>query len=167
MEKIRTQLKINGKLRDVEIENGEITMIDPEQKVTDWEYAEENYSIDTIGKIFESVDCMNKARYDNANLFSNKQLAENISRMQALQRKMFRWQAENDMPIDKEHSTARKYYLYYNIDTKTINVDYYCSSDSYVFSPLFSSYKKAKECLDIFKEEFLWLCTEFKWRMDM
>ena len=94
-------------------------------------------------------------------------LAENISRMQTLQRKMFRWQAENDMPIDKEHSTARKYYLYYNIDTKTINVDYYCSSDSYVFSPLFSSYKKAKECLDIFKEEFLWLCTEFKWRMDM
>lgn len=34
---MKTQLKINGELKDVEIENGEITIIEPEKKVTGWE----------------------------------------------------------------------------------------------------------------------------------
>ena len=37
MEKIRTQLKIDGKLQDVEIENGEIKILEQNPKQTGWE----------------------------------------------------------------------------------------------------------------------------------
>ena len=37
---MRTQLKINGELKDVEIQNGEITIVEPEKKQTGWERAE-------------------------------------------------------------------------------------------------------------------------------
>lgn len=166
MEIIKTQLKIkiNGELKDVEIENGEITIIQPNKKDTGWENAESNYCIDTVGKVFKSIDCLDKARYDNANLFANTQLAENISRMQTLQRKMFRWQAENDEPIKPDAAKA-KYYIMYNFEDKEFNVG--CTYTKLFTSlPYFSSRQKALKCIHTFKDELIWFFTEFQWRMD-
>lgn len=166
MKIIKTQLKINGELKDVEINNGEITIIQPKKKDTGWENAESNYCIDTVGTVFKSIECMDKARYDNANLFASTQLAENISRMQTLQRRMFRWQAEHDLVIGKYDDSIKKYYLYYDCKNKAIAIDYTYHIIESAFSPFFSSATKAKECLEVFKDELIWLFTEFKWRMD-
>lgn len=162
---MRTQLKINGELKDVEIENGEITIIQPNKKDTGWENAESNYCIDTTGKVFKTIECLDKARYDNANLFASTQLAENISRMQKLQRQIFRWQAENDVPINFEDLDDEKWEIFYDIDNKILKITGVCFC-VVGFIPYFSSRKVAEECLEVFKDELTWLFTEFKWRMD-
>ena len=124
MEIIKTQLKINGELKDVEIKNGEITIIEPVKIITGWEKIEydKTYYCDFSGVVYDTnnkeTTCKEyRLRYNNANYFSNRKLAKNISRMQTLQRKMFRWQAENDIPI-KFDANKTKYYIMYNLEDK-------------------------------------------------
>lgn len=167
MEKIRTQLKIDGKLQDVEIENGEIKILEQNPKQTGWErgkFRESYYAQDsrTTQHDREVGDQYDYERYSIANYFSNKELAENISRMQKLQRQMFRWQAEHDLVIGKYDDSIKKYYLYYDCKNKAIAIDYTYHIIDSAFSPFFSSVAKAKECLEVFKDELIWLFTEFK-----
>lgn len=171
MEIIKTQLKINGELKDVEINNGEIIIIKPEKKTTGWEKVEygQTYYYDFSGIIYDTNSnhstCKEyRLRYNNANYFSNMKLAENINRMQTLQRKIFRWQAENDEPIKPDVAKA-KYYIMYNFEDKEFNVG--CTYTKLFTSlPYFSSRQKALECIYTFKDELIWFFTEFKWRMD-
>lgn len=167
---MRTQLKINGELKDVEIKNGEITIIEPNAKSTGWERCnlEELYYTnlcDAIESYTEHGDIFGKGRYNSANYFSNKELAENIFRMQTLQRQMFRWQAKNDVPITFEDLDDEKWKIFYDIGNKTLKVSDVCFCVE-GFIPYFSSRKVAEKCLEVFKDELTWLFTEFKWRMD-
>lgn len=164
--KTKTQLKINGEMKDVEIENGEITIIEPEKKVTGWERGDLKkiyYMVD--GKSFhDNYDEDDDSFYNCANYFNDKKLAENISRMQTLQRKMFRWQAENDEPI-KPDATKAKYHIIYNFEDKEFNVG--CIyTNLFTSLPYFSSRQKALQCIRTFKDELIWFFTEFQWRMD-
>ena len=93
----------------------------------------------------------------------NNMKADNISRMQTLQRKMFRWQAENDEPIDL-HSDCQKWIIVDDYEFGIKIVDYY--KTGYGFMPVFSSLEKAEDCVKTFKNELIWLFAEFKWRMD-
>lgn len=167
---MRTQLKINGELKDVEIENGEITIIEPEKKATGWERAkpgEWQRYIDSYNVKSSTEDCLEEddALYQKANYFTSQKLAENISRMQTLQRQMFRWQAENDVPIPIISKSNYKWCILYNSkSTPEIHVNMKLSDAG--FLPYFSSKEKAKECIEVFKDELTWLFTEFRWRMD-
>lgn len=163
---MRTQLKINGELKDVEIENGEITIIEPEGKKTGWEFSTRPYYITAAGVTGgKGLNCdgMNKI-YQTANAFSSEELVENINRMQTLQRQIFRWQAENDVPI-RVHTD--KYIICYIIcaDGSVINCEKTYGTE-YPFLPCFSSKEKAEECRELFIEDLQWLFTEFRWRMD-
>ena len=168
---MRTQLKINGELKDVEIENGEITIIEPEKKATGWERVKKmgkyNYiSFDATSNLdIESYTPSDDVAYNAANYFADNHLAKNITRIQTLQRRMFRWQAENDEPINRERETQCKYYISYEHGTN----DFTVLSGQHInlgFLPCFSTREKAKECIEAFKDELTWLFTEFKWRMD-
>ena len=173
----KTKLMINGKLTDVELdENGGITIIKPKKQVTGWEKytSVQKYNNEIIFYFngFEKID-KRKANaniltdnnlYTIANYYTNEKLAENISRMQTLQRKMFRWQAENDIPI-KFDANKTKYYIMYNLEDKEFNIG--CTyTKLFNFLPYFSSREKALNCIGIFKNELIWLFTEFQWRMD-
>lgn len=188
---VKTKLMINGKLTDVELDgnggitvikpeikveldgNGRITVIKPEikakRKITGWEKVEygKTYYYDSSGLIYdtrESICEKHTINYNNANYFSNMKLADNISRMQTLQRKMFRWQTENDIPIKFDANKA-KYYIMYNLEDKEFNIG--CTyTKLFNFLPYFSSREKALNCIGIFKNELIWLFTEFQWRMD-
>lgn len=168
---MRTQLKINGELKDVEIENGEITIIEPEKKATGWERAEKgtDYVCISVGAglcpEIDSYVAPDNVAFRTANYFTNDKLAENINRMQTLQRKMFRWQAENDVPdICRKNDVTKYYFTFYTPLNKIeiISTQYYYHG----FLPVFSSKEKAEECIKVFKYELAWLFTEFKWRMD-
>lgn len=168
---MRTQLKINGELKDVEIENGEITIIEPEKKATGWERVKKmekyNYiSFDATSYLdIESYTPSDDVAYNAANYFADKHLAKNITRMQTLQRQMFRWQAENDAPIPIISKSNYKWCILYNLkSTPEIHVNMKLSDAG--FLPYFSSKEKAKECIEVFKDELIWLFTEFRWRMD-
>ena len=162
---IKTQLKINGEMKDVEIENGNITIIKPEKKRTGWERVKcgEKQSFINCYKIFDSrEECGSEDNklYECANYFSDRKLAENINRMQKLQRKMFRWQAENDVIFTSKYRWCIIY------DT---NYDEIVSTETRAnagFLPVFSCKEKAEKCIKVFKNELTWLFTEFKWRMD-
>ena len=165
---MRTQLKINGELKDVEIENGEITIIEPEKKATGWERVKKmekyNYiSFDATSNLdIESYTPSDDVAYNAANYFADKHLAKNIIRMQTLQRRMFRWQAENDANFETRMDVKK-----YAISNDSLNGIRAC--EIYVdagFLPYFSSKEKAKECIEVFKHELIWLFTEFRWRMD-
>ena len=164
---VKTQLKINGELKDVEIENGEVTIIEPEKKATGWERGELNKFYYRIDKCFypDNNDTFDNQFYKSANYFSSKELAENISRMQTLQRKMFRWQAENDVPDICRKNDVTKYYFTFYTPLNRIEIN---STQYYYhgFLPVFSSKEKAEECIEAFKGELAWLFTEFQWRMD-
>lgn len=170
MEIIKTQLKINGELKNVEIENGEITIIEPVKIITGWEKVEygQTYYCDFSGVVYDTnhkdTTCKEyRLRYNNANYFSNMKLADNISRMQMLQRKMFRWQAENDIPIIS--NSKYKWCILYNPEVNpNIHVNIKISNEG--FLPYFSSKEKALECIKIFKDDLIWLFTEFQWRID-
>ena len=175
---MRTQLKINGEMKDVEIENGEITIIEPEKKATGWERVKKmekyNYiSFDATSNLdIESYTPSDDVAYNAANYFADKHLAKNIIRMQTLQRQMFRWQAENDVPpilVKKGNKDPQRWRIRYNYGQKRLepDCDYYKESAMFPdFSPVFSSPQKAIECAEVFKDELTWLFTEFKWRMD-
>lgn len=168
---MRTQLKINGELKDVEIENGEITIVEPEKKATGWERVKKDSEYcywcgdDRVDKLEENYLTTENNLYRLANYFSSEELFKNISRMQTLQRQMFRWQAENDEPINRKRETQCKYYISYEHGTN----DFIVLSGQHInlgFLPCFSTREKAKECTEVFKDELTWLFTEFKWRMD-
>ena len=73
---------------------------------------------------------------------------------------MFRWQAENDVPIRK---SMDKYIIC------TDGFELKCEKTygtEYPFLPCFSSKEKAEECLKLFIEDLQWIFTEFRSRMD-
>lgn len=165
---MRTQLKINGELKDVEIENGGITIVETEKKATGWERAkpgEWQRYIDSYNIKSSTEDCLEEddALYQRANYFTSQKLAENIDRMQTLLRQMFRWQAENDEPIDL-YSDCQKWIIVDDYEFGIKIVNYY--KTGYGFMPVFSSLDKAEDCVKTFKNELIWLFAEFKWRMD-
>ena len=161
---MRTQLKINGELKDVEIENGEITIIEPEE-TTGWERKKDGAKYfhggaTNIHIITEEFSDSDDTIYRTANYFSSNKLARNITRMQILQRKMFRWQAENDVIFTSKY----RWCIIYDTDYDEI-----VSTETRVnagFLPVFSCKEKAEKCIKVFKNELTWLFTEFKWRMD-
>lgn len=165
---MRTQLKINGEMKDVEIENGEITVIEPEKKQTGWERAKKGtgYTCISLGaglcpeidSYFATDDILFRA----ANYFTSDKLAENINCMQTLQRRMFRWQAENDVCFETRMDAAK--YVISNDSLNVIRVHKIYEDAG--FLPCFSSREKAQECIEAFKDELTWLFKEFKWRMD-
>ena len=158
---MRTQLKINGELKDVEIENGEITIVEPEKKATGWERVGSNEFYCRIDKNFypDNNDTFDNQFYKRANYFSSEELAENISRMQTLLRQMFRWQAENDVIFTSKYRWRIIYADYDEIVSTETRVNA-------GFLPVFSCKEKAEKCIKVFKNELTWLFTEFKWRMD-
>lgn len=166
---IKAQLKINGELKDVEIENGEITIVEPEKKATGWERVKKDSEYcywcgdDRVDKLRENYLTTDNNLYRLANYFSSEELFKNISRMQTLQRQMFKWQAENDIIINL--NSNKKWCILYNSEVNP-NIHINVSIPNYGFLPYFSSKEKAQECIEVFKDELEWLFKEFRWRMD-
>lgn len=159
---MRTQIKINGELKDVEIENGEITIIEPKKKATGWDLSTRPYYITAAGVTGgKELNCDGMAKiYETADAFSSEELAESINRMQTLQRQMFRWQAENDVIFTSKYRWCIIYDTGYDEIVSTETRANVC------FLPCFSCKEKAEECIKVFKNELTWLFTEFRWRMD-
>ena len=107
-------------------------------------------------------------RYENADYFSSSALAADIARAQTIWRKLLRWQVENDNPVywgkhdgvELEHFT-----IYYDNFTKQLVIASPCYSQD-AFNVYFSTEEKAEQALEIFKDDLLWLFTEFKYRLD-
>lgn len=102
-------------------------------------------------------------RYDKADYFASPTLAADIARAQEIWRKLLRWQAENDAPVDWENDAIYHYYIYYDHNETFYVGGVYSCQDA--FNVYFSTEEKAEQALEIFYDDLLWLFTEFKYRL--
>lgn len=103
-------------------------------------------------------------RYENADYFASPTLAADIARAQEIWRKLMRWQAENDAPVTWDNVNFR-YAIYYNNFYGEISVASMISAQE-TFNVYFNTAEKAEQAIEIFKDDLLWLFTEFKYRLD-
>lgn len=164
---MRTQLYIDGELRTVDIEDGRITTVneEPVQPKTGWERLElmQRYYMTNGESQPETYHPEDAERYENADYFSNPALAADIARAQEIWRKLMRWQAENDAPVDWENDAIYHYYIYYGHNETFYVGGLYFWQDA--FNVYFSTEEKAERALEIFHDDLLWLFTEFKYRL--
>lgn len=176
--RMKTKLKIDGVLKDVEIhEDFSITTIESKQhKQTGWENVVDNTFWDRYftssgnweAPLERNDLCSFAAHslYETADYFSDKTLAQNIIRAQEIWRRLLRWQAENDVPIIWSDFRNPKYYICYDYKYGTIEARMILlNSDA--FGVYLSSRSKAEEAIEVFKEDLTWLFTKFKSRMDL
>lgn len=102
--------------------------------------------------------------YDKADYFASPTLAADVARAQTIWRKLMRWQAENDAPVDWENDAIYHYYIYCDHFTGQLTV----ASLRYLqdaFNVYFSTEEKAQQAIETFHDDLLWLFTEFKYRL--
>ena len=132
---------------------------------TGWERGELKrtyYTIDGESQP-ETYHSEDTEHYDKADYFSDPALAADIARAQTIWRKLLRWQAENDAPVDWENDAICHYYIYYG-HNKTFYVGgLHFWQDA--FNVYFSTEEKAQQAIEAFHDDLLWLFTEFKYRL--
>lgn len=174
---MKVELKANGKTVQAEItkEQAKILGLVEERSRTGYERVEksETYYVintedDSMIKITEFNDQEDEQCYDKGNYYSNKMIAENNARADRLLRRLRQWQAQNDKAIsisDWKNNNILKYYIDYDCFNElffvTYAIRYRCPNTIY-----FTSREKAKEAIEVFKDELLWYFTEYVQRLD-
>ena len=106
--------------------------------------------------------------YDNGHYYSDCKIAENNARADRLLRCLRQWQAQNDKAIsisDWENDQIDKYCITYGYGDENLYVDHYYSI-RLPNTVHFTTKEKAKEAIEVFKDELLWYFTEYQQRLD-
>lgn len=100
----------------------------------------------------------------NFNMFSSKELAENIMRFEILNRKILKRISEICEPVDWNNCYESKYVIYYDRASETLNYNYriYFQYELWVCD----TEEHAKQIINEFKDDLIWFFTEYKTRMD-
>lgn len=174
---MKVELKANGKTVQAEItkEQAKILGLVEERSRTGYERVEkrETYYVintedDSMINITEFNDQTDERCYNTGNYYSDKTIAENNARADRLFRQLRQWQAQNDKAIsisDWKNNNILKYYIDYDCFNElffvTYAIRYRCPNTIY-----FTSREKAKEAIEVFKDELLWYFTEYVQRLD-
>ena len=171
---MRTQLYIDGELRTVDIEDGRITTFneEPTQPKTGWERVNVGEPYFTLTQYKpheqgEDNDANDQKMYDSANYFSDGKIAADVFRAQTIWRKLLRWQAENDEPVDWGNDGIEPEHFSICCDhfTKQLTVASLRYSQD-AFNVYFSTEEKAEQAIETFHDDLLWLFTKFNPRVD-
>lgn len=142
-----------------------------EKPKTGYERCDSNsayFSCDDFGDVDSWIECNDNSDeryYNTGNYYNNETLIKNIIRADTLMRKLRQWQALNDEPVDWSDTDTREYCVWY---------DYYDSefrigstfSVRHIGQIYFSSVEKAREAIEVFKDELTWYFTEYQQRLD-
>lgn len=153
------KLIINGKEYIVQFTDEQVTEIEKPKKITGFERVEEGesyFSIDARGTIY-SRNIYFEELYNNANYYTDESLAEWCNRNDTLNRKMRRWAAEhNTEPIDWTNINSRKYFIYYDYNSKTIMLSHNYIN-CYIAQHYFTTEETAEVAIEEFGDEIKWL----------
>ena len=174
---MQVELKANGKTVQVEMteEQAKILGLVEERSRTGYERVDEDDSYfvdDTINDGHEVIGgrgtLVNDLYYNNGNYYNDKTIAENNARADRLFRQLRRWQALNDKAITKkdwEDINVGKIIIFYNYECCKIRIA--CRRTMrHPNVVYFTSREKAKEAIEVFKDELLWYFTEYQQRLD-
>ena len=183
---MKVTINANGKTVQVEISEGqlkELGLVEQLKKLglledkprTGYEGREEcnnkkHYFVNTIDLVIEDENTVlfDQNRYDVGNYYSDKTIAENNARADRLLRQLRQWQAQNDKPIsmsDWKNDNISKYYVDYDCFHELFFVTYAVRRRS-LNNIYFTSDEKAKEAIEVFRDELLWYFTEYQQRLD-
>lgn len=157
-EKLKTQ---------IEIDEADLKAMQNKKK-TGYERVDdlkEYYWIDGDGLIHMSYNnniTSDDLRYDVANYYSSKDIAQNNARADQLMRQLRRFAVENRKEkLDWKTRDCNKYSIYYSYPGEMLYVD--CSVDCKEFGQIyFDSEELAKQAIEEFKDELIWYFTEYK-----
>ena len=131
------------------------------------EFGQQYYSDGSNRSYYEETEeeyDMDDCNYRTACYYSDETIAENNARADDLVRRLRQWQALNDEPVDWG-SVEVKYFIGYDYDTERLAVC--CNWTSRHFSLIyFTTEEKAKEAIEVFKDDLLWYFTEYRQRLD-
>ena len=115
--------------------------------------------------IYVDDDCTVNDDYEAANYYSSRNVAKNNIRADTLMRKLRQWQALNDEPVDWSDENSSKWGIEYDYINKEFDIDYY-GEIRLIGQIYFSSVEKAREAIEVFKDELTWYFTEYQQRLD-
>lgn len=136
------------------------------KKQTGYEEEEIYYTIMSHGDIHRREgsqhDMIDKQRYEIANAYSSKQVAENNARADKLMRQLRRFAVEHRKNnIDWNNENQKKYYIFYNHYSKKLEkISGHLSQD--VGTVYFDSKENTQLAINTFYNELIWYFTEYK-----
>lgn len=160
-------LKINDKEIEVEVSEEQIEKL-TEKKKNPFERAETDvlfYKIDAYGDATSCVDCglhCDDILFKNANYCTDKDLLQQQAYRETLNRLLWRWQHENDDPVDWGNLNTKKSSIIFNYCSKafdTWNV-FDMKEQSVVF---FSTNEKAEQAIKEVVKPFMQEHPDFVW----
>lgn len=166
---MKAKLVVEGKEFDIEINDPKLQeLVAPKKQIGYERMAKgENYYVNDIyaDKVCEKTEQnlqINDQRYESANYYSSKTVAENNARADMLMRQLRRFAAEHrGKDIDWKNTEQYKYGIYYNFRDDNLSVyDIYCTRGFGDIS--FDSQESAQLAVDTFHDELIWYFTEYK-----
>lgn len=106
-----------------------------------------------------------KSTFNRGNYINDKQLCQDRFRAKTLFNKMEQWQALNDNPVDWSDVSTPNFLIAYDYSRKLLYVDFYRYSRA-IGGVYFSTKEKAKEAIEVFRDELIWYFTEYRSRLD-
>lgn len=162
----------NGKPIELELTEEQVEVLEQaEKKKTGWERVKEGETFwcagttDTAFEFQEVSSCRDDKLFSDANYFSDATLAQNIIRVQELQRKLWRRSAELCEKVNWRNPETKKYYIIYDYEDDELGVDF-CIFGRGLEEIYFDTEEHVEQAIKEFKDELIWYFTKFKSRMD-
>lgn len=169
---MKVQMTYNGKTVEVEVADEQFEkMFVEEKKNTGYEKVEEGKQylyVDSFGNVSPVVagwtlNWDNK-RYENANYFSDKEVAENMARAQRLWNKIHRRSVEMCEPVYQRKDGSLYTICFDPQDNKIFADDWITRHFGEIY---FDTEEHGNQVINEFHDELLWYFTQFKDRADM
>ncbi len=122
------------------------------------------YCINYDGQVTSDCDCKadeDNSCYETANYYSDKTVAENNARADALMRKLRRFAVEHRKKESDWKRWSDKFYIEYNHEDESLETDYDCIYHGFG-KIYFDSNENAEAAIEEFKDELIWYFTEYK-----
>ena len=162
----------NGKPIELELTEEQVEVLEQaEKKKTGWERVKEGETFwcagttDTAFEFQEVSSCRDDKLFSDANYFSDATLAQNIIRVQELQRKLWRRSAELCEKANWNDNRCGKFSIVYDCNSRCLSVvaSWMINGFGQVY---FDTKEHAEQVIEEFNDELLWYFTKFQSRMD-
>lgn len=163
-------LKADGQEITVYAEESELAKLTkPERARTGYERVKEGDSYFARGKNVSPIKVESGHLTDNryfarGDYVNDKNLFYDRERADELHERLVQWQALNDAPVNWFDDSV-KYRICFECDESLL----YVCGDSRVrsgFAVYFSTSRKAKEAIEVFRDELMWYYTKYRSRLD-
>lgn len=168
---MKVQMTYNGKTVEVEVADEQFEKLFAEKKNTGYEKVEKGKQylyVDSFGNVSPDVagwtlNWDNK-RYENANYFSDEEIANNMARAQKLWNQIHRRSVELCEPI-YQRKDGSLYTICFDPQYNKIFADDWVTRH---FGEIyFDTEEHGNQVINEFRDELLWYFTQFKDRTDM